>query len=155
MAGMKYGVEFNPKMFDSVQQLGGILPEVRARALGWVGSRAASLLYSSFLQGQAIRLTKKKDSKGRRTYGYSIGRRAGWVKISAYPMNLFERGRMLRSGRRESGKNVIEGRFKTMMDTRLQGIINQFDSKHLKEITRQVEKDIAAGRSISRQGYMK
>lgn len=154
-SGIKYGVEFNPGLFDSVQQIGRILPEVRARALGWVGAKGADLLYNNFLQGQAIRLKSRKDVKGRRTVSYSIGKRAQWVSISSYPMNLFERGRLLRSGRREAGKHVITGRFRTMMESSLQGIIDSFDQQHLQDMTQQVERDIAAGREISRQGYMK
>ena len=155
MAGIKYGVEFNPGTFDSVVQIGRILPEVRARALGWVGARGTQLLYNSFLQGQAIFLRSKRDRKGRRTVSYSVGKRAETVSISSYPMNLFEYGRTLRSGRREGGKHVITGKFRALMNSSLQSMVNAFDAKVLEEIVASVEKDIASGKEISRQGYMK
>jgi hypothetical protein len=155
MGSMKYGIEFNPGTFDSVTQIGRILPEVRARALGWVGARGAELLYDSFLRGQAIFLRSKRDRKGRKTVGYSVGRRAETVSISSYPMNLFEYGRMLRSGQRESGKHVITGKFRALMNSKLQTLVDAFDNQHLQEIVASVEKDISLGREISRQGFMK
>jgi hypothetical protein len=155
MAGVKFGVEFNPRIFDSISQIGRVLPEVRARALGWVGAQGVRLLYSNFLQGQAIRLKSRRDKRGRRTVSYSVGKRAQQVSISSYPMNLFERGRLLRSGRREPGKHVILGRFKTLMNSSLQSIVDSFDDQHLQKILNDVERDIAAGREISRQGYLK
>jgi len=146
MKNVKYGIEFNPGTFDSVTQIGRILPEVRARALGWVGARGAELLYDSFLRGQAIFLRSKRDRKGRRTVSYSVGSRAETVSISSYPMNLFEYGRKLRSGRRESGKHVITGKFRALMNSKLQTLVDAFDAKALDEIIANVEKDITSGK---------
>jgi hypothetical protein len=151
----KWGIEFNPRVFDSVTQIGRVLPEVRARALGWVGARGTELLYNNFLSGQAIKLKSTRDKKGRRTVSYSVGRRAETVSISSYPMNLFEFGRLLRSGRRESGKHVITGKFRALMSSNLQSTVDAFDQKVLEGIVNGVERDIALGKEISRQGYMK
>jgi hypothetical protein len=158
MATVKWDIKFDPTVFESVSYLGRILPEVRARALGWVGRKGAGLLYDNFLSGQSggIRLKNKKDVKGHRTVSYSIGRQARYVKISSYPMNLFETGRFLRSipRRREQGKHIILGKFKSLMDNQLQSIIDQFDEKVLKGIVHEVIQDIRSGRTISRKGYL-
>ena len=133
MAGVKLELEYDDAdLRRALAELGRIFPEISARALGFVGKQGKELLYNNFLRGQEIDLKKYPfDSKRRRTVAYSIGRGAKAVKISAYPMNLFERGRMLRSGRKEPGKRVIKGKFKALMDGNLASILSRFDRQVL------------------------
>ena len=55
---------------------------------------------------------------------YSIGKGLKWVSISSFPLNLFEGGRMLRSGVREPARNIIRGRLKSNITGRLSSVIN-------------------------------
>ena len=126
--------EYNNSDFLAFRKLANQFPELRARIMGHVGKSGKDRLYKNFLKGQAIDLRAyPEDSKGRPTVNYSIGKNANAVSISSYPMNLFERGRMLRSGRKEQGKKVIKGSFKQMMNSQLQGILQDFDRTILQQ----------------------
>ena len=126
--------EYNKAEFLAFRELANQFPELRARLMGHVGKSGKDRLYINFLKGQAITLDDSmKDKVGRPTVNYSIGRNANAVSISSYPMNLFERGRMLRSGRKEQGKKVIKGSFKQMMNSQLQGILQDFDRTILQQ----------------------
>jgi hypothetical protein len=39
--------------------------------------------------------------------GYGVAKSGKYVKVRSYPLNLFENGRKLRSGRRESGRHIL------------------------------------------------
>jgi hypothetical protein len=118
------------KMFAELKD---IFPEISAQLLGFVGVEAKQDLKKKFLSGQEINLRKyPKDVEGHPTISYSIGKGAKSVKISSYPLNLFERGRKLRSGRKESGKRIMKKKFKQYMMTRMSGLLNQFDNTYLK-----------------------
>ena len=126
--------EYNKAEFLAFRELANQFPELRARLMGHVGKSGKDRLYINFLKGQAITLDDSmKDKVGRPTVNYSVGRNANVVSITAYPMNLFERGRMLRSGRKEQGKKVIKGSFKQMMNSQLQGILQDFDRTILQQ----------------------
>ena len=126
--------EYNKAEFLAFRELANQFPELRARLMGHVGKSGKDRLYRNFLKGQAIDLRAyPEDSKGRPTVKYSVGKNANAVSISSYPMNLFERGRMLRSGRKEQGKKVIKGSFKQMMNSQLQGILQDFDRTILQQ----------------------
>jgi hypothetical protein len=152
MANVKYGVGFNPRIFDSIYNIRYLYWEVLTRSLNYVGARGKELLFNNFLRGQELRYSSgsayDKDSKGRRKVSYSVGKSKGHVRISSYPVNLFEHGRMLRSGQREAGKNIILGKFNALMSNRLQGILNYFDSNVVNGLAKEVERDIEAGKYI-------
>jgi hypothetical protein len=97
-------------------------PLISARVLGYIGFTGARLLYRSHFRGQDIQYRPAGtsgsgaplDRKGRRMVSYSISKNATRVKISSYPMNLFEGGRKLRGGGIDnSRKNIIRGKFKS------------------------------------------
>lgn len=136
MAQVRLEVEFNQGVFDTIRTFGRIFQEVNARALGFIGIHGARILRNEYLRpGKAFDLRSfPKDESGRRTISYSIGRRARHVTISSYPMNLFERGRVLRSGAREQGRYIVTKDFKATMNSRLQGIINLFDNQFFQEM---------------------
>ena len=131
MATLKF--ELNKKEFMVIDEMRKLFPELRARTMGHIGSRSKDILLRRFLSGQEIKLKDSsdspKDKKGRRLAGYTVGKNAKHVAISSYPMNLFEKGRMLRSGRKEAGKKVITGKLKQAVMSELQGMVNEFDSK--------------------------
>lgn len=126
--------EYDNRQFDFMRKLVEIFPQVRAQLLGYVGNEGKRNLKIKLLSGQELNLRKyPEDKRGRRTVGYSINRRADMVSISSYPVNLFERGRRLRGGKKEPARNIIRGRLKGIMQSDLQRILNEFDSKFLEK----------------------
>ncbi len=124
--------EYDNRQFDFMRKLVEIFPQVRAQLLGYVGNEGKTNLKTKLLSGQSLNLRKyPEDKRGRRTVGYSINRRADMVSISSYPVNLFERGRRLRGGKKEPARNIIRGRLKGIMQSDLQRILNEFDNKFL------------------------
>jgi hypothetical protein len=150
MAQVEWSVEFNPGVFEGIRQMGRIFQEVNARALGFIGLEGARLLRTYLRPGGDFNLRAwPKDDAGRRTISYSIGRRAKHVRISSYPMNLFERGRTLRSGAQERGRRIVTGPFKAAMEAQLPSLINQFDNRFFQEMVDQaIEKRKNFGRAI-------
>jgi len=131
MAKVSIHTEINPDNFMVFQKLMKAFPDIRASLLGYVGNEGKRLLYNTFLRGQELQYKGMTDSRGRRTVGYSVGRRANYVSIRSYPANLFEKGRLLRSGEREKGKYIITRKFKSVMNSALNGILNQYDMIYL------------------------
>jgi hypothetical protein len=109
-------------------------PEVSAQLLGYIGSKGKPALKSQFLSGQEINLKAyPKDVKGHPTINYSIGKKAKYVRFTSYVLNLFERGRRLRSGRKERGHYVMTRKFKTYMLSNLDRFATEFDGKILQQ----------------------
>lgn len=132
MAGLT--IDFNDKAFsDLLRELKVLFPEIRAQALGYIGKQGKKALKQKFLSGQEIYLDEDFDESGRRTISYSIGKDAKYVKISSYPMNLFERGRRLRSGAKEPGKRVVTRKLKQLMMSNISRLTNEFDNKYLQK----------------------
>ncbi len=103
-------------------------PELSARVLGYLGKDAAVELSSMMERGQqGIQFrsmsANRKGSGSRRMITYSVGAGAKWVKISSFPLNFFEGGRMLRSGKREKARNIIRGSLASVMSGKMQGSI--------------------------------
>ena len=142
---MKWDVEFRAGALAALKNFDWrIFREVRARSLGFIGLHGARLLRDEFLRpGKEFDLRAyPKDKDGRRTITYSIGRMASYVRISSYPMNLFERGRTLRGGGREPGRFIVTRKFKQVMDSRLQGMLNKFDDQFFSDfIQKTIERE--------------
>ncbi len=103
-------------------------PELSARVLAYLGKEAALELAAMMGRGEKGITFRNMDGSrksrgGKRMISYSVGRGAKWVKISSFPLNLFEGGRTLRSGRREGARNIIRGSLRSAMSGRLQGSV--------------------------------
>lgn len=138
MATLKF--EIDSKEFDFMDDLRRYFPQLRAQTLGYVGYQVVKILRKDFLSGQELDLQAYPyDRKGRRTASYSINKRVSQTTVSSYPVNLFETGRTLRSGNRESPKNIIRQKLKQSASGNMQRILNEFDKKYLQaEIDKRV-----------------
>lgn len=135
MAQVRFNIEFNSKELEVFNRLRKMFPELRARTLGYVGKAGKSRLKTRLLSGQEIDLEAyPTDKKGRPTVQSQVGRGAGKVTITSYPANLFEHGRLLRSGAREPGKKIITGKLKSLMKSDIQNIVNDFDNNHFQKL---------------------
>ena len=122
MAGITFDMSGNFKQFHVLVKS---FPGLALAFLSSVGKQGRLLLKGSFLSGQEIDLTKyPRDKKGKYTVSSGVISRKK-VSIYSYPVNLFERGRTLRSGRKEPGKRIIRGKFKVVMNAKVQGFANR------------------------------
>ena len=133
--GSRLEIIHDPAQWDFIKELKDKFPNFQAVAMGFVGRAGKNMLKKSFLSGQDLNLKNDsmKDKKGRRTVSYTIGKRAASVRISSYPVNLFEHGRKLRDGTKQSGKKIITGKLKGAMSSGLQSILNDYDSQYLQK----------------------
>jgi hypothetical protein len=103
-------------------------PEITARILGYIGKQAALELAGKMQSGtygityRSMNGNRKSDF-GKRMITYSIGRGLTWVRVSSFPLNLFEGGRGLRSGTREAPRNIIRGKLKAIMKGKINGLM--------------------------------
>lgn len=129
MAILKAEVQFN---FEPIQRLIKIFPDLNGRFLSLVGKRGRTLLKQSYLSGQELTLRSfPKDRKGKFTITSDVNKKRDQVKIYSYPVNLFEKGRLLRSGRKEPGKFIITKKLKQDVMSRMGSYIGQFENKIL------------------------
>lgn len=129
MAVLKAEVEFD---FSPIQELVRLFPELGGRYLSLVGKRSRVLLKEQLLSGQEITLNAyPTDSKGKNTITSDVNKKRTQVKIYSYPANLFERGRMLNSGKKERGKYIITKKLKGLVEPRIPNYIAEFESRIL------------------------
>lgn len=129
MAVLKCGVEFNLR---PIQNLIKTFPSLGGRFLALVGKRGRTTLKEEFLSGQELTLHAYPTGKsGKRTITSDVNKRRTHVKIYSFPVNLFEKGRTLRSGAREPGKYIITRKLKQIVSSRMGNYISEFESKIL------------------------
>lgn len=111
-------------------------PQMRSRYLGFTATKLKRLMKSQFLSGQEILLTKDRDAMGRSMIDYRIARRGERARLTSIPMNLFERGRTLRSGQREGGKWVLTRKVPEQARSLVQGWATEFEREVFGEVVR-------------------
>jgi hypothetical protein len=95
-------------------------PDMNGAFLQYVGGKARKHLKRAYLSGQEIDLEKYPlDSKGKNTITSNVHKSRKFTKIYSYPVNLFERGRQLRSGRQEKGKYIITKKLKRDVEMKM------------------------------------
>jgi len=76
--------------------------------------------------GAPVHLTAiPTDKAGKHTIKTRVNRKKTGGSITSYPLNLFENGRTLRSGRVEPGKYIITKKLKSQMDSRMQSVADR------------------------------
>lgn len=127
MAILKGVVDFNFKEFRELAQQ---FPEFGGRLLSFVGARSRTQLKEKYFSGQEITLRKfPVDSLGRYTITSDVNKTRESVKIYSYPVNLFEKGRMLRNGRKEPAKRIIGTKLKQDVASRAATWSNEFEQE--------------------------
>lgn len=108
MAGFKFSSDWERGIFDNLIKR---WPDLAGELLGYIGAAGRSTLKKKYLSGQMIELRAyPRDKLGRYTITSDVNRLKTAVKIYSYPVNLFEKGRGLRSGGREPGMYIITRR---------------------------------------------
>ncbi len=132
-------MRFSAHAFVDLQALERVIerfPEMRSRYLGFTANKIKGLVKSQFLSGQEILLTKSQDTRGRSMVNYRIARRGEQARLTSIPMNLFERGRTLRSGESEKGKWVVTRKLPRQAQSLVQTWASEFESEVLGELNK-------------------
>lgn len=123
-----------------IKNLMRLFPEMRGDILGHIGKESVDELKKSHLSGQDLTLrSHPTDKRGRRTINFSVDRRATRTTITSYPVNLFEKGYTLH-GRKMPARNIITGKLKTTVASKLQSYINDWGNTKLNDILKEAEK---------------
>ncbi|WP_028973279.1 hypothetical protein [Spirochaeta cellobiosiphila] len=109
---------------ESIFDLIKAIPKIRIRLLSFISKDAKDILRHDFLSGQEIQLRSTK--KGLISYGPK-NRTAKKYVLRAYPVNLFENGRRLRSGEREPGRDIFKAKLPPRVQSRLGDRIRAFE----------------------------
>jgi hypothetical protein len=139
MARVKFDVDTHGlEGLQVIKNLMRLFPKMRGDLLGHIGAEGRQELKRSHLSGQDLNLRGDTDKRGRRTINFSVDRRTSRTTITSYPVNLFEKGYTLH-GRKMPARNIITGKFKTTMATKLQSYINNWQNTKLDSILKQAE----------------
>ena len=122
-----------------IKNLMRLFPEMRGDLLGHIGAEGRQELKRSHLSGQDLNLNSDTDKRGRRTINFSVDKRATRATITSYPVNLFEKGYTLH-GRKMPARNIITGKFKTTVASKLQSYIDAWQNTKLDSILKEAEK---------------
>jgi len=129
MAILKVETDFN---FKPLKRLLVLFPDLSGRLLALIGKRSRTLLREKYLSGQELTLKAgDRDKSGKYMISSDVNKSRTQTKIYAYPVNLFERGRLLRSGRKEAGKFIITKKLKQDVMMRVGGYAREFEKKIL------------------------
>lgn len=121
-----------------IKKLMRLFPEMRGDLLGHIGAEGRQELKRSHLSGQDLNLNSDTDKRGRRTINFSVDKRATRATITSYPVNLFEKGYTLH-GRKMPARNIITGKFKTTVASKLQSYITDWENINLKKFINEAE----------------
>ena len=121
-----------------IKKLMRFFPDMRGDLLGHIGAEGRQELKRSHLSGQDLNLNSDTDKRGRRTINFSVDKRATRATITSYPVNLFEKGYTLH-GRKMPARNIITGKFKTTVASKLQSYIDAWQNTKLDSILKEAE----------------
>ena len=131
MAILKIESDFNLK---PLKRLLVLFPDLSGRLLALIGKRSRTLLREKYLSGQELNLKAgDRDKSGKYMISSEVNKSRTQTKIYSYPVNLFERGRLLRSGRKEAGKYIITKKLKQDVMMRVGGYVREFENKILRD----------------------
>lgn len=132
MAGL--AATYKDDMTHRIVKLAAVFPEAQRELLGRLGYQGTGYLREDLLSGQELNV-KDMDSEiptdkaGHRMVRFAVNKRGTHVKIFAYPVNLFEKGRGLRSGKREAGRYILSRKLRSIMASRMDADLAVISSK--------------------------
>jgi hypothetical protein len=137
MAVLKGEVTFKVSGFAKLLK---VIPDLNGSYLAYIGKRGRQILRDKFFRGQELDYSKQRtkdgfpiDKRGRFTITSNVDKRQTKTTLSSYPANLFEHGRILRSGRKEAGKKIITGKLKREVSANIQRYATQYENRFVKK----------------------
>lgn len=119
------GVEYK---ISELVRLKKMIPGVSGTYLGIIGKDARQILKKKYLSGQEINLkVYPLDKRNYHTVTSQVDKSNTFVRIYSYPVNLFEKGRKLRSGKKESGKFIITKKLKSDVSSKMSAYQVKFE----------------------------
>lgn len=108
-------------------------PSLRYGVLANIGYEGRRALYESFLQGQVISLYKyPRDKAGRRTVMYSIAKNLKSVRITSYPLNLYNPKSVYNSASsvvRDRVESALKGYDEKVLQKRIDALDRRYGKK--------------------------
>ena len=142
MAVLKGEVTFK---VDGFAKLAKTIPDLNGSYLAFIGKQARLIMRDQFFRGQELDYSKQKlvggfpvDKAGKRTITSNVDKRQTKTTLSSYPANLFERGRILRSGRKEAGKKIITSKLKREVSANIQRYATQYENRFVKKALKDI-----------------
>lgn len=129
MAILKGEATFNIKQLNDLARQ---FPSIGGGLLAKFGKRGRVALKEEFLSGQELTLRMApRDKLGRYTISSDVNKNRTAVKIYSYPVNLFEKGRILRSGKKEAPKRIIGTKLKQVIASRAGQYVSEYENEIL------------------------
>ena len=129
---------------DGIFALAKRFPALQHNVADFIGNIIKKRFYEKFLSGQRFNLIKYPyDRAGKQTvsatvFPFRTNVPPKKIRIAAYPLNLFERGRTLRNGEREQGRYIFKRSLKPYVGSEIQSFSDRaFDkvmSAELKKV---------------------
>jgi hypothetical protein len=124
--------------FGKLAFLADKFPDIHVGVLSSVAAFGRNMLRNDFLEGQELKYhVGQQDKMGRNVITGKVIKGMK-VVIRSYPLNLFERGRRLRSGKKEAPKRILLVKFRTLLEARLGIEANTIYERHLNRATKAI-----------------
>lgn len=118
-------INLDTKELKPLNQFINQFPQKQVASLSMIAKRGRGILRKDLLSGQALKLkSSERDVRGRYLISGKVGAKFS-INFASYPLNLYERGRTLRSGRKEPGRHILLREFKNLLSARLQSLANE------------------------------
>ena len=129
MAKLTIKSNIGPVLKSLITGLAIAYPQLNFGLLSQIGHDGRQLMKANLLEGNPIYLHKyPQDKRGRNTINWKILKGIKGVKISSYPLNLYEPRKQYR-------------KFSPVLEAKLQQIISTYDRTKAQKIINQVDKN--------------
>ena len=91
-----------------------------------IGGKGRMLLWRNYLQGQYLSYHSLEDKLGRRTVAYLVAKNRQSVAIKSYPLNIWERGYVSKTGKKVAGKGPLKALKKEIRGSKLSKWAEQY-----------------------------
>ena len=137
MARLKGSVKFRVTGFKELEDQ---FPDVNGGYLAYVGKRGRQIMKNKLFAGQELdyrNLPTKDgfpvDKTGRPVIMSDVNKKRNKVTLYSYPAILYEKSRLLRSGRKETAKAIFRTKLKREIATNMQRYARQYEGRFLKK----------------------
>ena len=137
MARLKGSVKFRVTGFKELEDQ---FPDVNGGYLAYVGKRGRQIMKNKYFAGQELdyrNLGTKDgfpvDKAGNPVIRSYVNKKVNKVTLYSYPVNFYERGRLLRSGRKEKPMAIFRTKLKQDIATNMQRYARQYEGRFLKK----------------------
>lgn len=128
---MKIGVD-STQWDGRIATLAKNFPSLRVRLLSKVGAHGRLTFKGLLMQGDDVfqlHAFPYGDSGKKRTVASKVFRRGNAVRINSFPLNLYNKGRTLRDGKRQTPSLIFPKFVQLMQAKELQNAVNEAEKE--------------------------